>query len=186
MLKKFKNFFEPPAVFDLSFEPFVKNIGGLNLQIMKAQDSHLDDLLDLERHVYHGQTPWNRFSFKSELKKHHNSLYLVAYDGSALVAFVGARFTPEDGHITNVAVRPEYQHRGIGTFLVAMMIDYAKQNDCGQMSLEVRIDNKGAQKVYEKLGFTVHKVRENYYVTEHVDGLNMTLQLKKGAKPVED
>lgn len=177
MLKKFKAFFQPESEYDLSFEPFLKVIGDLKLQVMRASDAHLDDLLNLERLVYQGKTPWDRFSFKSELTKHYNSLYLVVYDGSILVAFIGARFLNGDGHITNIAVRPEYQNRQVGSFLVGMMIDYGRLNKLAQMSLEVRIDNKRAQKVYQNLGFKPNLIRKNYYVTEHVDGLNMILPL---------
>ena len=41
---------------------------------MKASDENIADLLGLEQEVYFGRTPWSRFSFKSELKKHANSL----------------------------------------------------------------------------------------------------------------
>lgn len=185
MLKKFKKFFEPAPDFDLSFEPFVKSISDLNLQIMRANDSHLEDLLNLERLVYHGQTPWDKFSFRNELKKHHNSLYLVVYDGSKLVSFIGTRFNKEEAHITNIAVSPEYQRRGIASFLVSMMIDYAKQNDCALMSLEVRVDNDAALSVYKKMGFKADKVRENYYYTEKVDGLHMVQDLRPKNKQLK-
>ncbi|APT18082.1 hypothetical protein FC62_GL001306 [Amylolactobacillus amylotrophicus DSM 20534] len=178
MLKKFSDFFKPVPQFDLSFEPFVKVISHLSLQFMKANDSHLEDLLNLERRVYRGRTPWDRFSFRNELKKHHNSLYLVVYDGSQLVGFIGARFSEQEGHITNIAISPEYQHRKIGSFLVSMMIDYGRRNNCTVITLEVRMDNLVAQTAYKKLGFKPNIVRKNYYYTEKVDGLNMVLDLK--------
>ena len=183
MLKKFSDFLKPKSTIDLTFEPYVKVVSDLSLQIMKANDTHLDDLLHLEQQIYRGQTPWDRFSFKNELMKHHNSLYLVAYDGSKLVAFIGARFNETEGHVTNVAVAPEYQRRKIGTFLLNVMLDYGRVNNCELMSLEVRVDNTGAQKLYEKIGFHPNLIRKNYYFTDKVDGLNMVYSF---ANPKDD
>lgn len=186
MLKKFSVFFKPAPQFDLSFEPFVKVISNISLQVMKANDTHLEDLLNLEKRVYRGHTPWDRFSFRNELKKHHDSLYLVVYDGSQLVGFIGARFFDKEGHITNIAISPEYQHRKIGSFLVSMMIDYGRKNDCDLMTLEVRMDNAIAQAAYKKLGFKPNIVRKNYYFTDKMDGLNMVLNLKEGLHNVKE
>ncbi len=101
MLRKFSLFFHPVEI-DLSFSPFALRLENETYQIMKASDENIADLLKLEQEVYFGRTPWGRFSFKSELKKHANSLYLVVYQGSTLVGFVGMRMQAQEGHITNI------------------------------------------------------------------------------------
>ena len=98
----------------MSFTPFIANVNGKRLQIMQATDDNIPDLLVLEEQVYSGRTPWNKFSFERELEKRHNCLYLVVYYESMLVAFIGARFTPEETHITNIAVAPAFQNMHIG------------------------------------------------------------------------
>lgn len=182
MLKKFRNlnsFFHPESnQISMAFNPFVTTVNGKRLQIMQASDENIPDLLVLEKEVYSGQTPWSSFSFKTELRKRKNSLYLVVYHESTLVAFIGARFHPREAHITNIAVAPEYQGQHIGRALLNLMIDRARKNNCECVSLEVRIDNDRAKKLYSELGFESTFIRKNYYQDSHTDAVNMILWLK--------
>lgn len=176
MLKKFNYFFHQPEI-DLSFPSYALRLNSQTFQVMKASDENISDLLVLEEQVYSGKTPWSKFSFESELKKHANSIYLVVYEGSTLVAFVGMRMQAQEGHITNIAVKPTYQHQGIGTYLLKVMIELAKKNQAVQMTLEVRVDNVGAKNLYQSLGFKPNFIRKNYYAAEHIDALNMIKNL---------
>lgn len=179
MLKKFNEFFTPSSEIDMSFKPYVVQINGVNLHILQASDADIPHLLKLEQAVYSGRTPWDRFSFESELQKHANSLYLVAYAEDELVAFIGARFIPSEAHITNIAVNPKFQRRGIGTYLLGTVIDRANRNRSDQVTLEVRADNDTARRVYQRLGFKDNFVRKNYYLSDHLDGISMILKLKE-------
>ena len=172
MLKKFNYFFHQPEI-DLSFPSYALRMNDQTFQVMKASDENISDLLVLEEQFYSGKTPWNKFSFESELKKHANSIYLVVYKESTLVAFVGMRIQAQEGHITNIAVKPTYQHQGIGTYLLKLMIELAKRNHAVQMTLEVRVDNSIAKKLYQSLGFKANFIRKNYYASEQMDALNM-------------
>lgn len=162
----------------MHFNPFVMTVGDQRLQVMQACDDNIPDLLLLERQVYSGQTPWSSFSFKSELRKRKNSLYLVVYQASTLVAFIGARFHPREAHITNIAVAPQFQGKQIGHHLLNLMIELARQNGCECVSLEVRIDNDGAKRLYSSLGFKAMFIRKNYYQDTNTDAVNMVLWLK--------
>lgn len=162
----------------MDFTPFVTTVGNNRLQVMLASDENIPDLLVLEKEVYSGQTPWSSFSFKTELRKRKNSLYLFVYEASTLVAFIGARFHPREAHITNIAVVPKYQGQHIGHMLLELMIERARQNNCECVSLEVRIDNDRAKRLYSELGFEATFVRKNYYQDTHTDAVNMVLWLK--------
>lgn len=178
MLKKFKSFFHPAEnKIDMNFSPFITSISGMTLQVMQATDDNIPDLLVLEKEVYSGRTPWNTFSFKTELAKRQNSLYLVVYHESELVAFIGARFHPRETHITNIAVAPDFQGKRIATYLMEFMIDKARANGSEGVSLEVRIDNEVAQGLYRRLGFESTFIRKNYY-QDNTDAINMMLWLK--------
>lgn len=178
MLKKFNYFFHPDEI-DLSFPSYAVRMNNQTFQVMKASDENIADLLVLEKEVYSGRTPWNKFSFESELKKHSNSIYVVMYEGSTLVAFVGMRLQAQEGHITNIAVKPSYQHGGIGTYLLKTMIEIASRNGAIQMTLEVRTDNEKAKSVYKNLGFVPNFIRKNYYINEHADALSMILKINE-------
>lgn len=177
MWKKFNDFLHPVEI-NLSFEPLSFEVNGRSLQVMKANGAHIGDLLELEQEVYYGRMPWNKTAFGSELKK-QNTLYLVVYDGAGLVAFIGMRLQAQEGHITNLAVKPSYQRLGIGTYLLRLMANLAYKNRAVQMTLEVRTDNRQAQSVYRRFGFTPNFVRKNYYISEHADALNMIKKLSQ-------
>lgn len=171
MWKKFNNFLHP-AELDLSFNDFTFKVNSYVLKVMQANEAHIGDLLDLEKEVYYGKTPWDEETFKSELSK-HNTIYLVVYNGAGLVAFAGMRMQAQEGHITNIAVKPTFQRLGIGTYLLKVLTEIAYRNRAVQMTLEVRTDNKQAQSVYRRFGFTPNFVRKNYYISEHADALSM-------------
>ncbi|WP_025080029.1 ribosomal protein S18-alanine N-acetyltransferase [Lactobacillus hamsteri] len=180
MLKKFNDFFHPVENrININFSPFIMTVNGKVLQVMQATDNDIPGLLILEKQVYSGQTPWSSFSFESELKKRKNSLYLVVYQASTLVAFIGARFYSRETHITNIAVAPQFQGQHIGKRLMELMIDRARENDNECVSLEVRIDNEIAKKLYRSLGFEEIFIRKNYYQDTHTDAINMILWLRK-------
>jgi len=70
-----------------------------------------------------------------------------------------------------------WQKLGLGTYLMNLAIDIAKNKKCKELSLEVRADNLAAQNLYQKLGFVVTFIWPNYYQDSHQNGLNMVLKL---------
>lgn len=102
----------------------------------------------------------------------------MVYHTSTLVAFIGARFNPEETHITNIAVSSSFQGQNIGRYLMELMIDLARENDSNCVSLEVRVDNEIAQNLYHSLGFKGNYIRKNYYSATQTDAMNMVLWLK--------
>ncbi|MEI5740092.1 GNAT family N-acetyltransferase, partial [Paracoccus pantotrophus] len=61
-----------------------------------------------------------------------------------------------------VAIDDNYRGYGLGQMLLKYGINYASHT-CDVMSLEVRVNNKVAQHVYENLGFQYGGKRKNYY-----------------------
>ncbi|MBI0023013.1 ribosomal protein S18-alanine N-acetyltransferase [Lactobacillus sp. W8172] len=188
MWKKFKQLVTFPHSAndssDFHFRPFAFKLQQETLQVMKAKTDEITNLLLLEEKVYNGATPWSAAIFQVELIK-KDSLYLVVYHGSRLVAMIGMRKMNTEAHVTNIMVDPEWQHQGLGTYLMKLMIDYAQKVNCSFISLEVRIDNENAKKLYQALGFTVKLVRPNYYQDVHKDGLNMVLDLTTQKKGID-
>lgn len=84
-----------------------------------------------------------------------------------------------DCHITNIAVIPVYQRRNIGTLLIDEIEKFAIMNRCDTLSLEVRMSNQDAQRLYRKLGFQSNKVKKGYYTQTNEDGLEMIKYLEK-------
>jgi ribosomal-protein-alanine N-acetyltransferase len=179
MWKKFSEFLHGSHM-EPQFQPFLAEIDGLHLQVMQSTASDILALLQMERDIYDGQMPWRQLDFQNQLRR-RDCLYLSLYDKSRLVAFIGMRLTSREAHITNISVAPAYQHRGIGGYLLDLMVMKARTAGCDKVSLEVRSDNKIAQRLYKHAGFKTALVRPGYY-DKHHDGLEMVLDLKADRK----
>jgi ribosomal-protein-alanine N-acetyltransferase len=81
----------------------------------------------------------------------------------------------EEAHVTNVAVDPLQQRRGIASRLLRDLILAAVDMGAEAVSLEVRVTNWGAQRLYGRFGFRPVGVRKNYYQEINEDALIMWL-----------
>ena len=78
-----------------------------------------------------------------------------------------------EGHITNIAVHPDFRRRHIGEAVVRELVAEAEKAGAMSQTLEVRASNEPAQRLYEKFGFRTVGVRRNYYEDGGEDALIM-------------
>ena len=64
-------------------------------------------------------------------------------------------------YIMDVIVTKTHRNKGFGTALMNSAKDWAKEQNCNFVNLDVLVNNHGAIKLYEKLGFTP-KAQEMY------------------------
>ncbi|MFV0557517.1 MAG: ribosomal protein S18-alanine N-acetyltransferase [Enterococcus sp.] len=178
MLRKFKPFnkwfFKRKVIFPRRVERFGEDV--FVIREVLAED--VKRLLEVERLVYGDNIPWTRSAFLSELLSPIKHLYLCVEQEGAILAFIGCRIIGNDAHITNLAVVPNVQGRGIGNYLVAQMIAYAQKNDCLTLSLEVRLGNIDAQRLYRNQGFVSKAIKRGYYDATNEDALDMVKYLE--------
>ncbi|WP_283678061.1 ribosomal protein S18-alanine N-acetyltransferase [Lentilactobacillus sp. Marseille-Q4993] len=157
------------------------DINGTEFFLAKAMIPDIPEILGIERAVYGGQTPWDERAFRSELMRSDDRLYLVLRRNDWLVAFIGCswNFNTQDCHITNVAVAPNFQNRGLGYFLVTTIIKKARQMEFNKVTLEVRMSNTRAQQLYKDIGFVEDGITKDYYFNDREDALNMTMDITK-------
>ncbi len=60
-----------------------------------------------------------------------------------------------DFYISNLAVLPRYRGRGLATQLLSCSEELARKSGCQRLVLDVELENKPAQSLYRKLGFSV-------------------------------
>ncbi|UQS85065.1 ribosomal protein S18-alanine N-acetyltransferase [Apilactobacillus apisilvae] len=147
--------------------------------VAKARVTDIPEIINVEKAVYNGETPWNAEAFTTELQPRDDRFYLLIRYRDQLVGFIGSSLIDKtkDCHISNVAVLPHFQDRGIGYFLITKIIEKARQLSYKSVSLEVRISNIRAQRVYSDLGFKKNGIKKNYYDGDHEDALDMILDL---------
>lgn len=149
----------------------LKNQNPVKLVIGKKQ--HIPDILYIEKMSYQGVPPWGRSALESDIMQNEKSLYYVLYDGRTPVGFLGARVETEDVHITNIAIIPDYQNLGAAMLLLMMLEEFALTENIPSISLEVRVSNKKAKSLYEKIGFRSVRIKKNYYNGDGEDALEM-------------
>jgi ribosomal-protein-alanine N-acetyltransferase len=88
---------------------------------------------------------------------------MVAYVDDTMVGYAGLMFAGDDAHITNIAVDPEWQGRGVATEMMLDLGFLAHDRGCDAMTLEVRHTNNAAQQLYRRFGFVPAGVRKRYY-----------------------
>ncbi len=117
-------------------------------------------------------TPWSRAMFASELAK-PTSICLGAFEGEELVGYVVNSRYVDAWHVMNVAVEPGHQGRGIATALLERLFELTHDDERRGYTLEVRVSNNAAIRLYEKLGFESRGIRRGYYTDNREDALIM-------------
>ncbi len=132
---------------------------------------HLRGVMEIERQVY--PRPWSPNLFISEMTETSNRRYLVARIGREVVGYGGIICYGEEAHVTNIAVDPDHHRQKIGTRLLHDLLLAAVDMGAEAVSLEVRVSNWGAQRLYGRFGFRPIGVRKNYYQEINEDALIM-------------
>ena len=126
----------------------------------------------IERRSY--PTPWSRSMFASELSK-PSSVCLGAFDpdSDALLGYLIISRYVDAWHVMNVAVSPEHRGRGIATALLERLFELTANDAQRGYTLEVRVSNETAIRLYERLGFQARGLRRGYYTDNREDALIM-------------
>ena len=118
--------------------------------------------------------PWPDDAYRNELLGNRLASYLVARAGDEVVGFGGLWVMVDEAHITTFAVDPRWRRRGVGEWLLLGLLDRAVERRAREATLEVRLSNMPARRLYEKYGFRPVGIRPRYYSDNGEDALIMT------------
>jgi ribosomal-protein-alanine N-acetyltransferase len=90
-----------------------------------------------------------------------------------IIGYGGLWLTVDDAHVTTIAVEPQHRGLGVGELLLNGLIDAAYELQANMLTLEVRISNAVAQRLYVKYGFEPAGTRPRYYTDNGEDALIM-------------
>jgi [ribosomal protein S18]-alanine N-acetyltransferase len=121
-------------------------------------------------------TPWPPQAYRQELESNRLATYLVATLGEDVVAYGGVWLMVDEAHVTTFAVHPRYRRRRIGERLLLSLLDLSLARRAREATLEVRLSNLGARRLYEKYGFRPVGIRPRYYSDNQEDALIMTTE----------
>ncbi|MCL2548353.1 MAG: ribosomal protein S18-alanine N-acetyltransferase [Symbiobacteriaceae bacterium] len=121
-------------------------------------------------------SPWSVASFSRELTENPVARYLVLAFDNFIVAYAGVWLILDEGHITNVAVHPEFRGRGLGKEILRSLLKLCTCYGVRAVTLEVRPSNDIALALYHSLGFHISGIRKGYYTDTQEDALIMWLE----------
>src|SRR5205809_4680904 len=112
--------------------------------------------------------------FAGEIAK-PSSISLGAFepDTRKLLGFLIISRYVDAWHVMNLAVAPEHRRRGIATALLDRLFELTAGDGRRGYTLEVRVSNKHAIDLYERLGFRARGIRRGYYTDNREDALIM-------------
>lgn len=135
---------------------------------MKLKD--IPNVAELERECF--SMPWSERSLLKEVDN-QDSLFLVKEQKGKVVGYVGMYYVYPEGDITNVAVAKDYRGKGIATELLEQAFLIAGTREITEFTLEVRVSNTAAIRLYERLGFKEEGIRKNFYDNPEEDAVIM-------------
>jgi ribosomal-protein-alanine N-acetyltransferase len=138
--------------------------------IRRLAYSDLPAVISIERRSF--PAPWSLAMFVLELSK-PSGICLAAAEGDELLGYLVCSRYDQVWHLMNVAVTPERRRAGIARRLIARLVEEAG----GKLpfTLEVRVSNRAAIAMYERIGFRSAGVRPRYYQDNGEDALIMWL-----------
>jgi ribosomal-protein-alanine N-acetyltransferase len=122
-------------------------------------------------------SPWSRKDILREIEWNESAYYLVCADGARVISYAGLWTVLNEGHITNVAVHPDFRGRGIGRAVLVALIERTRRlAGITEFTLEVRPTNAAAMRLYRKAGFLEEGRRKDYYTKPSEDAVIMWLR----------
>lgn len=141
------------------------------VQIVPLRADHLDAVLAIEQ--VSSPEPWTIGIFTDELRDTAMRSFHVATVDGVVVGFCGLLMQMAEGHIANIAVDPSLRGRRIGARLLLQASRVAVARGAISMTLEVRVSNLAARRLYQWFGFAPAGVRPRYYRSNNEDALIM-------------
>lgn len=145
----------------------------MTVDVVPMTRRHIDALLPFEQEMF-GSEAWSADAYRDELADTRHRYYIAAVDErQALLGWAGVRVVADTAEILTVGVVPHARRQGIGARLLAMLVDEARRRGAIEAFLEVRVDNVGAQRLYEQSRFVQVGLRRGYYGGGRVDAVVM-------------
>jgi len=135
----------------------------------------IDTIVGIEREVF--TAPWSAEAFHNELSQNMFAKYMVMEQDGVILGYGGMWLIVDEAHVTNIAIREPYQGMGLGRKLLSELMRTAYWLGARRMTLEVRVSNERAQRLYRKYGFAPSGIRPGYYSDNREDALIMWADL---------
>ena len=143
-----------------------------DVKILPMTKDDIESVVKIEEDAY-GKHHWAKSSFYDEMSNNLAKYYAAKLPTGELVGYAGTWHIIDEGHITTIAVKKDYLRNHIADAIIQKIIDDCYKNNIKYLTLEVRVSNIPAIKLYEKYGFQSLGTRKGYYQDNNEDALIM-------------
>jgi [ribosomal protein S18]-alanine N-acetyltransferase len=141
------------------------------VEIVPMRRRDVRTVVVIEREIF--PEPWSQNLYLSELAQKSTRRYYVALASASVVGYAGCILVAGECHVTTIGVAPEWQGCKIGARLLYRLVADARHSGAESVTLEVRLGNATAQRLYQWFGFAPVGIRKNYYTGTNEDALVM-------------
>jgi len=144
------------------------------MKISKAEFHDASELFALEQKLFLSKNyPLSRASFYYHIK---NNMLFVAKVDNVIAGYILILIKRKTPKLYSIGVKEEFRGKKIAQRLLEFSIKKLLHVGFKTLLLEVRVDNKAAIYLYEKIGFTIKKRLNEFYL----DGCDAyMMELKK-------
>ena len=143
----------------------------MKVELRRLTLRDIDAIDAIERESY--PTPWSRSMFAAELRKPSSIAIGAYFEEGELVGYAFVSRYVDAWHVMNIAVTPSFRRRGIATTLLERLFEVTAADPRRGYTLEVRVSNVEAIRLYERLGFEARGIRRGYYTDNREDAVIM-------------
>ena len=137
-----------------------RKVQTFQMEIRELQDEDIEALSRIESESF--SIPWSANDFRDLLTRDY-CMYLVAVAEGEIAGCCGMTVLCGEGNIDNVVVAKHFRNRGIASAMLKELLARGEAAGVGEFTLEVRVSNKAAIHIYEKLGFASEGIRPRFY-----------------------
>jgi ribosomal-protein-alanine N-acetyltransferase len=140
------------------------------------KESDLEAITSLEKELF--SSPWSKEDFYYEITQNQVSYNLVLEDENRILGYIGFWLLGDQTQITTLGISPLEQGKGHAKQLLEACVQITIEQQYYRITLEVRVSNERAIRLYESFGFKTVAVRKNYYQDTHEDAYLMLKEME--------
>lgn len=148
-----------------------------DLMIIPMREEHILAMARLEAVCF--STPRPEESLRAELTN-DTAVFFTAVCEGVVAGYAGMHCILDEGYIDNVAVSPVFRRRGVAGALLDALEGNARTRGIRFLTLEVRVSNAPAIRLYHGRGYGEVGRRPHYYEKPREDALLLTKYLSIG------
>ena len=128
---------------------------------MKGRD--IPYVLEIENVSF--PNPWHEMTFRGEIcNQPISSAFVIVYKPQKrVIGYLVFWQINEQMQINNIAIHPDFRRMGIAEAVMQKVLSEIRMGEIKYVALEVRPSNIAARSLYNKLGFDVLGIKEDYY-----------------------